>query len=246
MAFLWAPVLHAILTGNITILLGLSAALVWRFRDRPLAAGASLGVSLAAKLYLWPLLPWLAATRRLRAAVWSVAIGTAVFFASWAVIGFRGFADYPDLLHRLSDAMDSRSYTVYALGLDLGLPSVVARLLWIGLAVSLLAATVVVGRRGDELRAFVLALAAALACSPIVWLHYFALLLVAVAVAEPRLGPAWFPCALMSLFVSTGDFNGSTFQNAGVLATATVTIALALRPASVLPVATTAPAVARS
>ncbi len=242
MAFLWAPVLHAILTGNITILIGLAAALVWRFRDRPLAVGVSLGVSLAAKLYLWPLMPWLAATRRLRAAVWSFATGTAVFFASWAVIGFRGFSDYPGLLQRLSDALDSRSYTLYALGLDLGLPSSLARLLWIGLAVSLLAATVVVGRRGDERRAFVLALAAALACSPIVWLHYFALLLVAVAVAEPQLGPAWFPCALMSLFVSTGDFNGSTFQNAEVLATAAVTVALALRPTSVLRMPRTASA----
>ena len=242
MAFLWAPVLHAILTGNITILLGLSAALVWRFRDRPLAAGVSLGVSLAAKLYLWPLLPWLAATRRLRAAVWSFAIGTVVFFASWAAIGFRGFTAYPDLLQRLSDALDSRSYTVYALGLDLGLPSQLSRLLWIALAVSVLAATVVVGRRGDDRRAFVLALTAALVCSPIVWLHYFALLLVAVAVVEPQLGPAWFPCALMSLFVSTGDFNGSTFQNAAVLATAAVTVALALRPPAVLQVPRTAPA----
>jgi alpha-1,2-mannosyltransferase len=230
LAFLWSPVLHSILTGNITILIGLAAALAWRFRDRPVAAGASLGVSLAAKLYLWPLLPWLVATRRLRAAAWSSAIGVAVFFASWAAIGFRGFADYPGLLHRLSEVMDSRSYTLYALGLDLGVPSALARMLWIALALALLAATVVVGRRGDDRRAFVLALAAALACSPIVWLHYFALLLVAVAVAQPRLGPAWFPCALMSLFVSTGDFNGSTFQNAAVLGTAAVTVALALRP----------------
>ena len=56
----------------------------------------------------------------------------------------------------------------------------------------LLAAVVVLARRGDERRAFVVAVAAALACSPIVWLHYFALLLVVVAVAEPRLGLLWF------------------------------------------------------
>ena len=31
-AFLWPPVLSAIQTGNITLLLGLCAALVWRFR----------------------------------------------------------------------------------------------------------------------------------------------------------------------------------------------------------------------
>jgi alpha-1,2-mannosyltransferase len=228
LAFLWAPVLHAILTGNITLLVGLAAALVWRWRDRPYAAGVSLGLALAAKLYLWPLLPWLLVTRRVRATFASVVIGAAVFFLSWALVGFRGLADYPGLLHRLSDALDSRSYTVYALGLDVGLPSGVSRALWILFAVALLAVTVAVARRGDERSAFVLALAASLACTPIVWLHYFSLLLVAVAVASPRIGTAWFPCALMTLFVSTGDFNGSTFQNAAVFGLAAATIVLAL------------------
>ena len=228
LAFLWAPVLHAILTGNITLLVGLSAALVWRWRDRPLAAGVSLGLALAAKLYLWPLLPWLVATRRIRATFSSLVVGAAVFFLSWAVVGFRGFADYPGLLHRLSDALDSRSYTVYALGLDLGLPSGVSRALWILFAVALLAMTVAVARRGDERAAFVLALAASLACTPIVWLHYFSLLLVAAAVASPTLTVAWAPCALMTLFVSTGDFNGSVFQDAAVITLAAVTVVLAL------------------
>jgi hypothetical protein len=36
-----------------------------------------------------------------------------------------------------------------------------------------------------------LALAAALAASPIVWMHYFLLLLVPLALARPRLSPLW-------------------------------------------------------
>ena len=37
-----------------------------------------------------------------------------------------------------------------------------------------------------------LAVAAVIAVRPIVWLHYFALLLVIVAVVQPRLGIVWF------------------------------------------------------
>jgi len=37
-----------------------------------------------------------------------------------------------------------------------------------------------------------LALAAGFAASPIVWMHYFLLLLVPLALARPRLSPLWF------------------------------------------------------
>ena len=62
--FLWPPVLSAIQTGNVTLLLGLCAALVWRFRASVVLPAALVGVTLAAKFFLWPLAVWLAATRR--------------------------------------------------------------------------------------------------------------------------------------------------------------------------------------
>jgi hypothetical protein len=153
-------------------------------------------------------------------------------FLSWAVVGFRGLTEYPDLLRRLSDRQDDRAYTVYALGVDLGIPPSLAWALWLATATTLLAACVVLARRGDDQRAFVLALAAALAFSPIVWLHYFSLLLVAVAVAQPRLAPIWFVGIPLQVVVDTGVYNGSTFQTAAVLLAAAVTIALALAPRS--------------
>ena len=75
-------------------------------------------------------------------------------------------------------------------------------------------------------------LAAAIAFSPIVWLHYFALLLVAVAIAQPRLAPIWFIGIPLQVVVDTGVYNGSTFQTAAVLVAAAATVALALAPAS--------------
>ena len=235
LAFLWPPVTDAITTGNITILLGLAAAFAWRYRDRPLTAGASVGISVAMKIFLWPLTVWLAASRRVVAAAWSVAIAVGALLLSWAVVGFRGFTEYPDLVRRLSDRMDERGYTVYALGVDLGLAPGVARALWIALAVATLLATIALARRGDDLRAFVLALTAAIAFSPIVWLHYFALLLVIVAVVQPRLGPMWFIGLPLQVFITTGVYNGSTFQTAAMLGAAALTVALALSARSAVP-----------
>ena len=50
---------------------------------------------------------------------------------SWALVGFRGLGDYPDLSGG-RDRMDERGYTVYALGVDLGLSPSVAWVLWGG------------------------------------------------------------------------------------------------------------------
>jgi alpha-1,2-mannosyltransferase len=233
LAFLWPPVLDTIATGNISILLGLCAAVVWRYRDRARVSGATLGVSIAAKIFLWPLTIWLAASRRAAAAVWSVGVAAALLFLSWAVVGFKGLVDYPDLVQRLGDRMDERGYTLYALGVDLGLAEEVAWALWAGLAVALLVTTVVLARRGDDRRAFIVGLAAAIGCSPIVWLHYFSLLLVVVAIATPRLAPIWFLGIPFQLVVTTGVYNGSTFQLVSVLLLAALTLALALVPPEV-------------
>ena len=156
--------------------------------------------------------------------MWSVGVAVATVLASWAVVGFRGFTEYPDLVRRLSDRMDERSYSVYALGVDVGLPASIAWGLWLATAVAVLTACVVLARRGDEQRAFVLGLAAAIAFSPIVWLHYFALLLVAVAIAQPRLAPIWFIGIPLQVVVDTGVYNGSTFQTAAVLIAAATTL----------------------
>ena len=227
-ALIWPPVLSAVQTGNVTLLLALGAALVWRFRDYPRIAGASLGVTLAAKLFLWPLVLWLGFTRRLTTAAIAIAVGFVILLVSWAVIGFAGIGAYPELLRRVSELEEAEGYTVYALALDLGSTEGLARALWIGLAVATVAGIGVLVRRGDERRAFALVIAAALACSPIVWLHYFALLLVLVAVAEPRLGPAWF--VPLAMYGSTGTLNGTTLQNALTIAAAVLTVVVALRP----------------
>ena len=70
------------------------------------------------------------------------------------------------------------------------------------------------------------AIAAALALTPIVWLHYFALLLVVVALAQPRLGLLWF--VPLALIVTPGSGEPTPFETSGRLAIAALTFGLAL------------------
>ena len=103
---LWPPVISAIQTGSVT--LAIAARRGARLAvPRPRARGrAPQSVSPSpAKLFLWPLVVWLVATRRVRHAVAATGIGVVLLLASWAVIGFAGLVDYPSLLRRLEDAV---------------------------------------------------------------------------------------------------------------------------------------------
>ena len=227
LVLLWPPVISAIQTGNVTLWFALAAALAWRFRDRPLSVSASIGITLAVKFFLWPLVVWLAATRRFMSAVVSCAVGAGLLLVSWAAIGFAGLIDYPDLLRQLEDVVGEDSYTAYIVGLDLGMSSTLARVAWFALGFGLLACVVIVGRRGGERSAFILAIAAALALTPIVWLHYFALLVVVVALAQPRLGVIWF--VPLAMVVTPGSGHPTPFETSATLAVAALTIVLSLR-----------------
>jgi Glycosyltransferase family 87 len=226
LVLLWPPVISAIQTANVTLWLALAAAVAWRYRDRVLPAAAAIGLTLAAKFFLWPVVVWLAATRRLLSAALALVIGAVVLLASWAVLGFAGLLDYPSLLRRLEHTVGEDSYTVYISGLDLGLPSPAARAVWLAVGAALLLGVVVLSRRGDERSAFIVAIAASLALTPIVWLHYFALLVVVVAVAQPRLGLAWF--VPLAMVITPGSGHPTPFETAATLLIATMTVAIAL------------------
>ena len=236
-AFLWPSVISAIQTSNPTLWFALADALAWRFRDRIRLTSVIVGLTLAVKFVLWPLLFWLVVTRRIATAALAAATGGVLLIASWAVIGFDGFLGYPDLLRRLEATVGEDTYTVRMVAIDLGAPEPVARAIWLALGVALLVALTLTALRGDELRAFMLAIGVALALSPLVWIHYFALLLVVVALARPSLGLVWFAPLLM--LGSPGTGTPTLTENSLALMAAALTLALALRA----PVARVSPAV---
>jgi alpha-1,2-mannosyltransferase len=183
---------QGVVMGQVSCLLLLAAAAAWRWRDRaPIAAGA-VAAAIAIKLFLAPLAVWLWVTGRRAAALLSLGLAAALTVLAWAVIGFRGMADYPHLLSTLSRIEQGFGFSPVALAGSLGLSAGAGRAIAVLATAALCAAAVVVARREDgDRRAFGLAVVACLALSPIVWLSYFVLLLAPLGLAARRLSPVW-------------------------------------------------------
>jgi len=214
-AFLWYPVLQNLLIGSITSLLALALAVVWRYRDDERITTPVAAAAIAAKVFLWPLLFWLAATRRGVAAARALGLALVVVALSWALIGFAGLTSYPRLLDQLSRLEQSKSYSVVALGGVLGLPSGEARALAIAAGAIVLFSVIAIGHRhrndlDADRRAFILAIAAAFLFSPIVWTHYLALLVVPIAITRRTLSPLWF--VPLAMWATPGQSDGHTWR----------------------------------
>ena len=190
-AALWAPVYGAVQTGNVSLVLALGVAAVWRLRDRALVAGGLVALMVAGKLFLWPLAGWLAATRRWRAAAVMIAIGVVASAAAWAVIDFETVRGFPDLVRANVIHNGTQPYTLVALLRQLGAPQLWAYLASGTVGLAIFVAATRAGRRGYDVASLALFLGAALIVSPIVWSHYLALLLVPVALTRPTFSPLW-------------------------------------------------------
>jgi glycosyl transferase family 87 len=226
----WLPVASTTTLGALSTLLALGAALAWRYRDRRLVVPAAVAAVVAVKVFLWPLLIWLVATRRFRAAASSVVMGVVLAVGCWAVIGFDGMLSYPRHIGEIASSQQGSSYSPYALLRALGVSTTPARLALVALTIAVIGAIVLLARRPDgDRRAFAAAVGAALVASPIVWLHYFVLLYVVVALYRKRATAAWF-LPLAFWLVGHQDSAGSTARIFAAYAIAAATVALAISP----------------
>jgi len=233
-ALLYPPTLENVEYGAVGPALALLVALGWRYRDRVWPVAALVGAAIALKVFVWPLLVWLAATKRSAAAVGAAVAAVGLALGSWAAIGFDGIADYPDLLRRLSDVEAENSYSAYAILVAIGVPSGLAHVVVTGAAATLLvlAWRAARGAHGDR-RALTLALAAGFVLTPILWLHYLVLLVVPIALARPRLSVLWLVPLAMTVFelldLYKGWPRGDGWALASVAAVMTVVFAAASR-----------------
>jgi hypothetical protein len=187
-----ASTLAVLGSGALSSLLALGTALLWRYRDRRLAAVPLAACVVVAKIFLWPILLWFVATGRRRTGLEATLAVVAIALAGWAATGFAGFTHYPHQLAWTAGLEQGKGYTPVALGLALGLPAQMARIFAASLGVTVIAAMFAVARRENgERRSFALAIFAALLFTPIAWLHYFVLLIVPIALARPRFAPLW-------------------------------------------------------
>jgi len=191
-AALWPPVYGAVQTANLSLVLTLAVAVMWRLRTRALPAGALVALMVALKLFLWPLAGWLLVTRRWRAAAVTVGFGVVASVAAWAVVGLGGITDFPALVRGNVQDNDLKPYTLVAVLQQIGAPAAVAYGVCWAVGAAVVGGAVRFARRSQEAESLALFLSAALIVSPIVWEHYLALLLVPVALARPRLSGLWW------------------------------------------------------
>lgn len=224
---IWPPTWHALEMANVSAVLALALVLVWRYRDRDWGCGATLGLATSVKLFLWPMAVWALATGRLRAAGAAIAIGVSVTLVAWAAIGFEGLSAYPDLVASLGD---QTTYSIVAVTEELGYTQAVGDVLAALVGSALLGLVVYLGRNGDELRAFGCAIAATLALTPVLWLHYLVLLVVPLGLIRPRFSAIWL--LPIALWMCPRPGNGEGLQPVLPLLVATVIfVVLLARPA---------------
>jgi alpha-1,2-mannosyltransferase len=223
------------------VLVTFAAALAWRYRATVVPLGITVGLGIATKVILWPLLVWTAATSRLRATGLAAVVGGGITLLLWSLLEFDGLERYPAMLRRLAELEAEESYSLLGAFAALGLGDVAARVFASAIGVALLAACIAFARRGDDFRSFTFAVAASLALTPIVWLHYLVLLLVPLAIARPQFSAVWLMPLL--LFLTPLNGNGESIQPLlpALVAAAVLTLVLVEpEPERVAP--TTAPA----
>jgi Glycosyltransferase family 87 len=224
--FLWIPTIAAIQSTNVTLPMVLGLALVWRYRNKAAVVALVGGFIVALKLFFWPLLVWLVATRRYRTAALTAAASLAFVFVPWAGIGFAGLGDYAHLLRVVARQEGADSYSLAAV-VHYAVPSWTASVVVETLAgIGVLVLVFLAGRRGRDRDAFALSLLAMLVFTPLLEIHYFAVLLVVVALYRPRFGAVWLVPLL--IWGATEANNGSGLNRVHVALVVTATLALAM------------------
>jgi hypothetical protein len=229
LAFLWPTVISGWQTANLTLLLGLGVAALWRYRDRAWIAGLILAALVSVKLILWPLGLWLLATRRYAALAYTVVAGIALNAATWAILGYSELPRYLHLLRALDHAAAGRAYSTFSLARHVGASGAVATTIGVVIATLAAMACFAVGRRGRDRDSFAICVGVALLATPIVWLHYFALLLVPLALLRPRFGPLWLAPLVLIVCPPTAP---ASWQIVLALSVAAILVMVSLRSSS--------------
>lgn len=192
-ALVSAPTALGVLLGNISPILLLGIALVWRLRHRLRAGAATTALVVLAKVLFWPLGLWMLMTCRRRNLAWVLAIGVGLVAGAWATIGFADLSTYPQMLLDVAKIGEGRGASLTGFFMFCGFSIDLARALALSAGGALLGMAWSLAKRpGCERNSFGLLIIAALTMTPVVWSHYFVLLFVPIALVSPRLSALWF------------------------------------------------------
>jgi hypothetical protein len=188
---LWAPVVLAWQTANFTLPLIVGTALLWRFRERDWVAGALVACLVSLKPNMAPLWVWLVLARRWRPAAIAIAVGLLLNVVSWTVLGWHELSRWLSLLSLQGRLRDDVGYSMVAFATHLGLPRAVGEGLIVVFGCLLLGIGAAFAKAGREQHVFGIAILLTIVVSPQADAHYYALLLVPLALARPRLSWPW-------------------------------------------------------
>ena len=161
--------------SHLTPFLCLLLALVWRYRDAKLAPGLALG--LAGGDQVLPLARSRSGSRRSAARARSLVAAVVAAASLLLVLPFTSLHDYFHVLLELGRTFDQDSYSPFGFLMQVGAPEALARVAMLAIGAALLV--------GCWRRASLgLAVAAALVLSPIVWLDYYAVAAIPLAVVR--------------------------------------------------------------
>ena len=170
------PVVRALQLGTINVWLLLLLAVAWRYRERAAVVVVALSAAIVAKLFLLPMLAWLVLTGRIRAGIATVVVSAGLVLGGCLAAG-QSVHTFTRMLSVLSEHEARQSSSLTAAGQALGLGHTAAFGVAVLVAVAILAAGWRATRRtGDEAYLFCAGVGASLAATPIMWTHYFTLL----------------------------------------------------------------------
>jgi glycosyl transferase family 87 len=199
------PVWYDLNLGNISIVLFALSALIWRFRDGPIAPIVLAVCGLVRYPFGLVLVPWVL-QRRWRAVALTLAAGVVIGLATLPFVGISGWFDYLAAIRALGDvSAGEHNISLATTATALGVPGPEILLVTLGIAVAFVASAWSALRRDAE-TALVVALTGTILFFPFFHPHYLVQLLIPAAflagrgqwwgLALPLLG--WLPGAALA------------------------------------------------
>jgi hypothetical protein len=171
MTALSAPALHDLSVGNVSTLLLLPMAAMWRWLDRP-AGSVALALAGSLRPSLGLFVVWWLLRRQLKPIAWTAIASLALVVVTLPFVGLQGYIDYLSVLRNVSDAMGVRNNVdLGTVALGIGWSHEAATLLLAFGHVLALGALLAAVRRDRE-TGFIVTLMASLLLMPLLWPHY--------------------------------------------------------------------------
>jgi alpha-1,2-mannosyltransferase len=224
---LWPPIVCGWQNANLSLLLVLGVAALWRCRSSFAVAGFLLAMLVTLKLFLWPLGLFFVATRRYSTLACAALVTLVLNCVTWLAIGLDELPRFRSAIQTFSRLTEDTGFSVIGFVERAGGDRLAAYGVMSILALVAGRSCVALGRRGQEQSAFILGIVVSLVATPVVWFHYLALLLVPLALRHPQLHPLW-ALPLVMWFIPWVDPN--VWQVGVGLALSAVLIAQALSP----------------